>query len=147
MADIPEGITFGIALTGAVLGVINTWRAFDRDRIRLSVSPRIFFSSTGENGLCFEITNLGFLPVTLSQIGIDLWEPAGQFYAFIPRFLDSTRLPHRMEARTAVTAYLPAGSDNDPKLKSARRVFVKTACGRVFYGNSPAFKHHISRIP
>lgn len=34
-------ITLGIALLGAVLGILNTWRSFDRDRVKLRVVPKI----------------------------------------------------------------------------------------------------------
>lgn len=146
MAAIPEGVTLGIAITGAVLGVLNTWRAFDRDRIRLRVVPTLFFASNGESGLCFDIINLSHLPVTLHQVGIELRHPRGHTFAFVPRLTVGGGLPHRMEARTSVTVFMPPGADRDPALREAWRVFAKTACGRAFYGTSPAFRFHIAKL-
>jgi hypothetical protein len=138
------GLVFGVL--GAVLGLINTWRAFDHDRVRLLVVPRGFVTSTGETGTCFDITNLSYLAVTLSQVGIELTDPPNHFFAFAPRFMDATRLPHRMEARTSVTVFMPPGADQDPQLRHAGRAFAKTACGRTFYGTSPAFKSQVAKL-
>src|ERR1035437_252288 len=122
------GLVFGVV--GAVLGFINTWRAFDRDRVRLLVVPRGFVTSTGETGICFDITNLSYIAVTLSQVGIELRDPPEHFFAFIPRFMDDTRLPYRMEARTSVTVFMPPGADHAPQLRHAARGFAQSACGR-----------------
>jgi hypothetical protein len=84
--------------------------------------------------------------VTLSQVGIELHRPPGHYFTFVPRFMDSTRLPHRMEPRTSVTVFMPPGADRDAQLRHAGRAFAKTACGRTFYGNSPALRSQIARL-
>jgi len=71
-------ITLAIAITGAVTGILgllfnflNTWRAFDRDKIKLKVIPKVayFFSSYGQSEtLSIEVINVGFVPVTLSRV-------------------------------------------------------------------------------
>ena len=43
-----DPVSFSIAVLGAVLGVINTWRAYKRDQLNIRVIPKAFISS--ENG-------------------------------------------------------------------------------------------------
>jgi len=38
--DAKDALTLVLASIGAVLGVMNTWRAFDRDRLKLRVRPK-----------------------------------------------------------------------------------------------------------
>jgi hypothetical protein len=85
------GATFG--LIGTFLGVLNTWRAFERDRIRLVIIPKVYLTTdsgtlaaerfneqfetdpiwkafhTQAKDLCIEVVNRGFLPVTIREVG------------------------------------------------------------------------------
>ena len=107
-----DGITLGIALVGATLGILNTWRAFDRDRIRLRVTPRRYLCrATGGGdtwGWCVEVINIGYLPVTLSDVSFAL-RGDEQFMFGAMRFDQGEQLPIRLEARTSVIAYLGPG--------------------------------------
>ncbi len=51
MEEIVKLVTFGQALLGAVLGVMNAWRNFDKDRVKLRVTPKsaIPFGDADEN--------------------------------------------------------------------------------------------------
>jgi hypothetical protein len=69
---VKELVIFGVALLGAGLGVLNYWRTVTRDRVHLRVIPRSYITSLGESGICIEVVNVGYLPVTLTQIGFDL---------------------------------------------------------------------------
>lgn len=146
LAAIPEGITFAIAIVGAVLGILNTWRAFDRDRIRVRVRPKNFLTDTGAQGMCFEIVNSGYLPVTITQVGITLRLRPKQELVFIPRTINGGSLPQRLEPRTHVTLILPPGTEKDPMLGKGLRAYACTACGRTFYGNSPALQGRIKEV-
>lgn len=141
------GITLGIALLGAVLGVLNTWRDFERDRLCVSVSPRKAFASGQEPRICFEIVNRGYLPVTISMIGLRLRRPRHQeFFYFPTRTLDGESLPQRMEPRTSITLFMQVGADRDPLMREAQDAFVTTACGRTFRGNSQTLRAHIKML-
>ena len=37
---IVDGITLAIAVLGAALGIINTWKSIDKDRLKLKVIPK-----------------------------------------------------------------------------------------------------------
>jgi hypothetical protein len=138
-ATLRDGITLGIALLGAGLGVINLWRSFDRDRVHIRVTPRGYVTSRGQSGMCIEVINLGFIPVTITQVGFtigngDKW--------FVHRSL-LEGLPVRLEPRTAFTAYLAAGEEKDEGFAGVRLAMVKTACGRMFTGNSAALRSYV----
>lgn len=146
MSYIPDGITLAFAIIGAVLGILNTWHTINRDRVKLLVVPRYYIASSGISGICIDVTNLSFLPVTVTQVAIELGCSRNQIFVFHPLYLDDTCLPHRMEPRTSITVFIPPGIDRDPRLIDGRRALAKTACGRTFYGSSPAFKDHIRKL-
>lgn len=133
-----ESITLAVAITGAVLGIVNFWRATDLDRVRLKVIPQIYISADGLEGICVQVVNLSAFPITLSQVGFTL--PDKQIYIGA---WDWTRLneplPKRMEPRTAFTFYFRPGTFEDSRLAFARNAFAKTACGSEFTGVSAAF--------
>jgi hypothetical protein len=144
-----DEITFALAVLGSVLGAINLWRAFDRDRIRLKVVPRVYHGPTtnsGKPGLCVEVINLGYMPVTVRQIAFDIRKPRGQFFWFKPMFLNGESLPHRLEPRASVTAYVVGPADQNPILREATRAFAETACGRKFTGVTPSFRSYIEQL-
>lgn len=146
LMDYTAGITLGIAIAGMVLGIINTWMAANRDKIRLKVIPRFYVSLTGQSGLCVEVINQSYLPVTLTRVGFMLRRPRRQELTFIPQRLDQTTLPKRMEPLTNITLYPPDGFDQDERLREAVCVVARTACGRTFRGNTPGFKAHIKNL-
>src|ERR1039458_5149721 len=86
------GLVFGV--TGAVLGILNTWRAFDRDRVRLRVSPIWFFRNDGVqtvHTLGVDVTNLSFFPVTVTSVGFTLSD--GQLFTFLTSLPTGGYLP------------------------------------------------------
>lgn len=135
--EVKDYVTFGVALVGAVLGVLNYWRAVARDRVKLKVTPSEYFNDRVK-GLCIEVVNLGWVPVTVTQVSIEVgaekdwlyFEPVGE------------RLPKRLEPRESLKVLLPPDQDREPRprLADARRAFAKTACGLKFTGTSPSFR-------
>src|SRR5437867_2728448 len=87
-----------------------------RDKIRLKVIPKVFMDAPAGprfvthnalkhgdvwDGVCIEIANTGFLPVTLSQVGF-LLDHGNRLLLLQPEFV----LPLRLEARHSVTAIM-----------------------------------------
>jgi hypothetical protein len=133
-----EGITLGIALLGAALGLINLWRAIDRDRLRVRVIPRGYITSHGESGVCIDVINLSFIPVTISQVGFDL--KSGEILLNATLQKD---VPKRLEPRAAFTASLAAGVEKDPRFSTVTRAFARTACESRFTGTSKSLRGFI----
>ena len=146
-----SAVTLAIATIGAVLGIMNTWRSFDRDRIRLVVTPRWSFRAyPGEpliHQLCIEVTNLSYLPVTVEQVAFELCGPQkDKIFIFMPEFMDGGTFPRRMEPRTSFTVLMAQGAELDPSMKNVRCAFAKTACGIVARGKSPALTSHVKKL-
>ncbi|MFX0135624.1 MAG: hypothetical protein ACFFDN_18405 [Candidatus Hodarchaeota archaeon] len=78
-------ITLSLAVLGAILGVINTIHSLQRDSIKLKVKPQcvILPQNFGLKHMGVEVINLGFVPVTVSEIGFRLSYFADKWLVFI----------------------------------------------------------------
>ena len=151
-----DDITLCIAILGAVTGIVglilsvmNTWRAFDRDRVKLKVQARCAIISRPIGGtndlLCVEVTNVGFVPVTVSQVGFNLRKPRKHFLAFIPEQGISDPLPKRLEPRTSMTIFVPNHVSSEDQFGFVTTAFAKTQCGESFTSGSKALKSYVKR--
>ena len=139
-----DAVTFALALLGAVLGVVNVWRAISRDRIKVRVSPQWYGSlATDDTGVCLEVVNLGYFPITISKVGFTTSTADKEISYPGTFFLNGESFPHRLEPRAAITAFIPAGAEHDEVFAFVRSAFVKTACGKVFTGSSKVLRHHV----
>jgi len=140
--DLKDVITISIAALGAVLGIINTWHALDQRRVRLRVVPKIAFAPGGEFGEtmgCIEVVNLSSFPVSISEIGFTIdGDPRKHRRLAILEPLTPDRQPiaRTLEARHGVTGYFSLNR-MEPSIQKA---YVRTECGEVAYGSSPAMK-------
>lgn len=138
-------LTFGIAVLGAGLGIINTWRSFDRDRVRLLVTPKeaIPFGAAEYQypniEFCIEVVNLSFFPLTVSEVGVLLRGASTRSVVVQPIIIDGRSMPLRLEARESASFYMEAPRNHGGHPLSA--AYAKTSCGRVFKGNSPALQN------
>lgn len=132
-----------LGLLGAVLGVVNTWRAFDRDRIRLKITPVWIIVPDRPNTLGIVIINQSYIAVTVSEVGFRLRDRSKRF-VYIAKIPGVGHLPQRMEPRTEITAFAPPGTENDEPMRDVRCAYAKTACGRSFTGNSPALREVVA---
>jgi uncharacterized repeat protein (TIGR01451 family) len=134
------GLVFGVL--GAVLGVINTWRAITHDKLRVRVNPvsRIRADTGEEIGFGIEVTNLSRLPVTIDMVGFDTIDK-GIFLTWAD--ITGCQLPQRMEPRTSFTAILPIRTEHDGWSRIVC-AFAQTACGQRFTGTSPVLRAKIA---
>jgi len=125
------GVTLGIALLGAVLGVINTCHQINKDRVRLRVVPKIMrLIQAGQVSgpqLCIEVINLSAFAVTISGVG---FRARGHYLALVhPILLDEGAWPRRLEPRQSVTAFFNKDWRKDEDLRNARCAIATTECG------------------
>jgi hypothetical protein len=143
-----EAITLSIAVLGAVLGVINTWHALDRSRVKLKVLPAHAIPSGGADPRIkfgIGVTNLSAFPVTISEVGV-LYEGTNTRGAIIqPLLVDGGRWPRRLEPRSSVTVYGQA-PESTPDLR-IRCAYATTECGHTKKGNSPALRQIATAPP
>jgi hypothetical protein len=137
-----QGSTLAIALLGAVLGVINTWRGLDQSRVKLRVVPAHAIPVGAVDpsiDFCIEVTNLSAFPVTLREIGL-LFRGAEERAVFTinPLLLDGGPWPRRLEPRSSVTVY---GHKPDARFaQHVRCAYAKTECGVTETGTSGALR-------
>lgn len=126
-------VTLAIAVLGAVLGVLNTYMQWRVQRARVRVQPLVARINGNSLRFCIEITNLSAFPLTLTSVSLvrGRGEP---MFGFHPEFLTGQRLPIRLEARTSITAFLPAGAEQHEAFAGVRNVQVETQCGCIASG-------------
>jgi hypothetical protein len=139
--DLKELITFGLASLGAVLGVINIWRAINHDKPKLKVIPKqvIPFGGIDERiNFCIEGINLSTFALTITEMGFLHRGTKTRSSLQPPLIIDGGTWPRRLEPRSSVTVYAHSGSiTNEHPIRCA---YAKTDCGLTFKGTSGALK-------
>jgi hypothetical protein len=135
-----EVITLGIALVGAVLGIINTWQGYDRDRVKLRVALKVayLFGPHGvsrEPQLAIEVVNRSPFPLTISQLGLEQKDSKSTLALVDPITVDNTKLPRRLESRSAFTAYFSVAATDKAILHNLSRAYAKTDSGEIAYSS------------
>ena len=159
--SILQAITFAIALVGAVLGILNTWRNFDRDRLKIKVRPTNLItlattysgSDIEKRGLNVDVINQSTFPVTITEIGF------ANFYLFTNKIkggkslpfkwenLNGLSLPQRLESRESISFFIfEEVLEGHENLKNIKYAYAKTACGQFFKGSSELFIEIIQRL-
>lgn len=138
--DLKDVVTFSIASIGAVLGIINTWRAVDRDRPKLRVIPAHAIPVGGADPrltFCIGVVNLSVVPLTVREVGVFYRGTNKRGTILLPVMADGGTLPRRLEPRTSISIYAEAKSIGlaGHRIRSA---YAMTACDLTFEGTSPA---------
>lgn len=145
-----QAMTLAVAAIGAVLGLVNTLHQLNKDKVMLKVIPKQAFPIIGGQlsnaaTLCIEIINISTFPVTVSDAGLvrKNIQQERRLALVKPILIDGGAWPRRLETRQSVTVYFDPNQLDSPELASMKRAYVKTDCGEVFYGKSPALKSFI----
>ena len=127
-----QSITLAIALLGAVLGIINTWYALDRYRVKLRVVPKSaypFGMGAPDVDFCIEVTNLSAFAIYLDEGGVLYAGTTNKGMIITPIFPNEIKgsWPKKLESRESTTIYMKLSeSENGHKAKG---VYVRTQCG------------------
>lgn len=135
-----ELITLGIAILGAVLGVLTTWRTFYVDRPRLRVTESSGFGIGGELGLLVTVVNLSSFPLTVTRVGFFMNGTSRHLQLPRPLLLEGGKLPERLEPRASLTVLVPIGDFDPQHLPVLRCAYVGTACGLEVSGSGRAVR-------
>lgn len=139
--SIVEAITLAIAVLGAVLGLVNTWHAIDKKRVKIRVRPKHAIpvgAADPKITFCIEITNLSDFAITVDEAGVFYRGTDARGAYTQPILMDGKSWPRRLEPRSSVTVY---GQSPQPKPgHSLKCAYAHTECGVTRIGTSPAFK-------
>ena len=117
--------------TGLMLGVFNTIRDIQKDRVRLRVfASYAFVSPTFNLHATIVVINLSDFPITLSSVGFRLIDGKGVIQVLQP--ILNEPLPRRLEPRTEHQHLFPFDSEFVRELSAGnvREVFAHTSCGK-----------------
>jgi hypothetical protein len=135
-------LTLSLALLGAVLGVLNTWKAYDKDRPKLRVIPQNAVPVGGADPcltFCIEVINLSGFALTVRDVGVSYRGTKTRLALIQPVLRDGGPWPRRLEPRAAVTVYFDRES-LDARTHDIRCAYAMTECGLIFEGSSPAMR-------
>lgn len=141
-----ETFTLGIALLGAVLGVVNTWNGINRERVKLRVMPQnalaMGVAAQMFPGIEFsiEVVNLSAFPIVVQEVGFLHRGLSSRAAVIQPITLEGTTTPRKLGPREAVSFYMPRPERRGKH--SIESAYVRTACGRIFKGSSPALRQY-----
>jgi len=142
-----DELTFALGFLGAVLGVINLWRALDRDRVKLRVTPLIAYlvgDIDERPRLCIEIVNLSVFPVTVKEVGFTVWCSNYKLVCVNTILSDKKLWPCKLDSRESVTVYFDPSLPQEQHFQQIRRAYAKTECGETRYGKSKALSEYIA---
>jgi hypothetical protein len=145
-----DELTFALGLLGAVLGVVNLWRSFDRDRVKLRVTPKVAYPvNMGDDRtrLCIEVVNLSTFPVTICDVGFSVRFSKDRLAVIDPILPDQKPWPRRLEPREAFTVYCSPSLAAEPRLQLVRGAYAKTDCGETGFGKNKGLSHYIAKAP
>lgn len=137
-----DAVTLAIAVLGAALGVLNFWRSWaaDRVRVRVRVAHAYVLSGVQTHNLTIDVVNLSTFPVTVTHIGFDVNGTDRHMQIPMPIFTTHLTLPVRLESRAGFTVLQPLTAFKDEQLARLRNAYVLTACGARFNSSRSAFK-------
>ena len=133
--SLAELITFGLAVLGAALGVINTIHGLRHDSVRLHVQANRWFDTRGGEGWSVDVINRSAFPVTIDYLCI----PAGKSRVYVHQEMLHD-LPKCLSARTAASFRITTGATQTEGVPARGRFRVRTACGLTRH--SPCVRFH-----
>lgn len=122
-------VTFGIAVTGAVLGVVNAYWMIRRDAVRIRVRFVRLLTTRGEDLCGIEVTNQSYFALTLTEVAFRGGNLKTKRAVIADDYFKRTSLPLRMEARTAVTIVGGPELAGEIRRWGATHCSATTACG------------------
>jgi len=141
---VPIGALLGIP--GAILGILNSWRLFISDRVKLKVRPERALLLSGRNietsYFRIEVLNLSRFPVTISNVGLMMTHNRTALFLKEDSLEPEGHLPLRLEPRAIYSKVFYIEKDEVPWTEITC-AYARTACGITATGTSKFLKEVI----
>ncbi len=124
-----------VGVSGLILGIYNLRRTIAKDKAALKVSTEYYISPSGERAIFIQVVNIGFIPVTIEQVGFEMKDER-LFLATQLDELDGGPLPKQLHPQCRIRLHFQSGADTSNDFKNAIRSFARTAADDKFYGNA-----------
>ncbi len=139
-------VSFGLALLGSILGLIQTVLQFTKTRVRMRVRCYPLAELKPGNVIkeyaCVEVANLSAFPITIKSISFEhRMKQSGCMSVLGGACLDGKRLPLRVDPRDAIQVCYDNIDGIVCTIKQCSRVIVKTACGATRFGQLKSYQH------
>lgn len=133
MDDAVQVVTTALAVLGAVLGVMNVWRNWLHDKVNVQVLYAGAITTLGRPGMNITVRNLSRFAVTVDGVSLCF---SGDVHMPVNLLDGSSVLPNplpvRLEARTALTVFIPVTAVADEQMNRFSHIKATTACGFEF---------------
>jgi len=130
-------------VSGAILGVMNTWHQLRQNRIRLRIIPQHVFpvGAIGISHVNFgiEVINLSDFPVVITDVGFLLHDGQRATLSPVRGIETNGSLPLRLDPRTSYSKWFYM-DQSILDYSATKCVYARTQCGNVVRGNSPALR-------
>ena len=146
MSDsLQQWLTLGLAVLGAVLGVLNTWDGLRSRRVRLQVTPR-WSMAPNWTGLSIEVINLSSFPVTIREVGFTLDRSRKRLPRRVPipnhAIVNDATYPSTLQPREVLDLVFSVEWVGSLHLRAA---YAITSSGEIARGTSGALEQFIRR--
>lgn len=139
-------VTPGVAVLGAGLGILNAWRSWSQDRVRLRVDVSYGADLMGGHALLVNAINLSAFELTVTHLGFHLFGRQRHCQIFRPLLTNGENLPICLKPRTALTAVVHLGAADNVPWDQVECAYVSTACGVQSIGGRRFFKKYHLRL-
>ena len=131
--DAVQIITTVLAVLGAVLGVMNAWRNWVHDSVKIKVLFGGATLTTGGEGMSVTVRNLSRFAVTVDSVSFCFSDRRHYPVALMDGcIVVPNTMPVRLEARTSLTIFVPASAVPDEYMTRFTHISADTACGFTF---------------
>ncbi|MCC6865448.1 MAG: hypothetical protein IT280_04745 [Ignavibacteria bacterium] len=121
-----EYLTFGLSITGAVLGIINYFYSWNRDKVRLIIKPKWYYAYPTEH-FSVEVINISTFDIYVSEISFYVGQNQ--------KLMDMTNLhifPIQLKPRENRSVVFDSEFHKMPEVSRLKYIQIFTSCNEKF---------------
>ena len=148
-------ITLGIALSGLILSIMNTWGQMDQKKVKIRVVPVIQqhvdsnMRNTSAPLLGVSIVNMSAFPVVITDAGLSdsrSFSRSRRITLQMYMTPDGKPWPRKLEPRESISLSFSQDLEPSHELCTMRYAYAKTQCEYFACGTSAALKSYLDVV-